>query len=70
MPDGLTVSNSSCLIALKAVGALDILQQLYSTITVPDAVVQECGAAAGLGASPVRARSTTRSVPSLGFRRR
>jgi predicted nucleic acid-binding protein len=43
MPDSLTVSNSSCLIALEAVGALDILEQLYGTIVVPDAVVRECG---------------------------
>jgi hypothetical protein len=28
MPDGLTVSNSSCLIALEAAGSLDILEQL------------------------------------------
>jgi uncharacterized protein len=45
MPDGPTVSNSSCLIALEAAGALGILEQLYMTITVPDAVSQECGGA-------------------------
>ena len=43
MPDGPTVSNSSCLIALEAAGALSILEQLYTTIVVPDAVSQECG---------------------------
>ncbi len=43
MPSGPTISNSSCLIALDAVGHVDILQKLYNTITVPDAVVQECG---------------------------
>jgi uncharacterized protein len=45
MPDGLTVSNSSCLIALEATGFLGILEQLYSTIAVPDAVAQEYGGA-------------------------
>jgi predicted nucleic acid-binding protein len=45
MPDGLTVSNSSCLIALEATGSLGILEQLYGTIAVPDAVSQECGGA-------------------------
>ncbi len=44
MPDGLTVSNSSCLIALEAAGSLGILEQLYATIVVPQAVAQECGA--------------------------
>ena len=45
MPDGLTVSNSSCLIALEATGSLGILEQLYGTIAVPDAVSHECGGA-------------------------
>jgi uncharacterized protein len=45
MPDGPTVSKSSCLIALEATGSLGILEQLYSTIAVPDAVFQECGGA-------------------------
>ena len=45
MPDGPTVSNSSCLIALEAAGSLGILEQLYTTIAVPDAVSQECGGA-------------------------
>jgi predicted nucleic acid-binding protein len=43
MPDEPTVSNSSCLIALEAAGALSLLQQLYGTIVVPDAVNQEFG---------------------------
>jgi hypothetical protein len=30
------------LIALDAAGSLGILERLYSTIAVPDAVVQEC----------------------------
>jgi predicted nucleic acid-binding protein len=33
------------LIALDAAGSLAILERLYSTIAVPDAVVQECGGA-------------------------
>ena len=43
MPDGPTVANSSCIIALEAVGHLGILQQLYSSVLVPGAVAQECG---------------------------
>ena len=45
MPESPTVSNSSCLIALDAAGSLGILERLYSTIAVPDAVAQECGGA-------------------------
>ena len=45
MPDGPTVSNSSCLIALEAAGYLSILEPLYGTIDVPDAVAAECGSA-------------------------
>ncbi|MGZ3393065.1 MAG: hypothetical protein ACXWPK_02840, partial [Isosphaeraceae bacterium] len=45
MPESPTVSNSSCLIALDAAGSLGILERLYNTIAVPDAVVQECGGA-------------------------
>jgi predicted nucleic acid-binding protein len=43
MPDGPTVANSSCLIALDGSGHLDVLQQLYGTLLVPDAVAKECG---------------------------
>lgn len=43
MPEGPTVSKSSCLIALEAVGALSILERFSKTIVVPDAVAQECG---------------------------
>ena len=42
MPDSPTVANSSCIIALDGTGHLDILQQLYGTILVPDAVATEC----------------------------
>ena len=45
MPDAPTVSNSSCLIALDAAGHLAVLEQLYSTFQVPEAVFLECGAA-------------------------
>lgn len=43
MSDDPTVSNSSCLIGLEAAGFLDLLQQLYTTVDVPEAVAQECG---------------------------
>jgi len=43
MPDPVTVSNSSCLIALDLVGRLDLLHALYGTVLVPDAVSYECG---------------------------
>ena len=45
MPNGPTISNSSCLIALDAIGRIEILRHLYTSIVVPDAVAQECGAA-------------------------
>ena len=43
MPDPATVSNSSCLIALELIGRLDLLRELYATVTVPSAVAYECG---------------------------
>ena len=45
MPDPLSVSNSSGLIALESIGRLDLLHRLYGTVTIPDAVAQECGMA-------------------------
>jgi predicted nucleic acid-binding protein len=36
------VSNSSCVIALDAAGYIGILEPLYGTIEVPEAVAQEC----------------------------
>jgi hypothetical protein len=42
MPDGPTVANSSCIIGLGAAGYLGVLEQLYGTILVPEAVAQEC----------------------------
>ena len=44
MRDPVTVSNSSCLIALELIGQLEILHGLYGTILVPGAVLHECGA--------------------------
>src|SRR5262245_46557046 len=43
MPDGITVSNSSCLIGLGAVSRLELLHQLYGTIVIPEAVAHEFG---------------------------
>jgi predicted nucleic acid-binding protein len=43
MPDPITVANSSCLIGLELIGRLDLLQRLYGTVTLPAAVVTECG---------------------------
>jgi uncharacterized protein len=45
MPNGPTISNSSCLIALDAAGQIDILRQLYAALTVPEAVARECARA-------------------------
>ena len=44
MPEGKTVSNSSCLIALEAIGLLSILEKLYTGLTLPEAVAREIGA--------------------------
>jgi predicted nucleic acid-binding protein len=35
------ISNSSCLIALSAIGQLELLKQLFGRITVPEAVARE-----------------------------
>jgi len=43
MPSAPTISNSSCLIGLHAAGYFDVLQQVYGTIEVPDAVAREFG---------------------------
>jgi predicted nucleic acid-binding protein len=43
MPNGPTVANSSCLIALGGVGQLEVLEKLYGAILVPEAVANECG---------------------------
>ena len=40
-PDSLVIVNTSPLLYLHQVGCLELLQQLYSTITVPPAVPQE-----------------------------
>lgn len=41
MSNALSVSNSSPLIALEQIGQLQLLQQLFGTITVPPAVTRE-----------------------------
>jgi predicted nucleic acid-binding protein len=43
MPDAPSVCNSSCLIALEAIGRLGVLQDLYESVTIPNAVSVECG---------------------------
>jgi uncharacterized protein len=43
MSDPVTVSNSSCLIALDLVSRLDLLRGLYGMVFVPWAVSYECG---------------------------
>jgi hypothetical protein len=43
MPEAITVANSSCLIALEAIGRLELLQTLYTRVHVPEAVARECG---------------------------
>ncbi len=42
----MTVSNSSCLISLEAIGKLDLLSALYGSIVIPPAVLAEWGALA------------------------
>lgn len=44
MPDGPTVANTSCLIALEAIERLVLLEQLYQTVVVPATVAAEFGA--------------------------
>ena len=43
MPEATTVANSSCQIALDAIGRLEILKQLYGTVVIPAAVDEEVG---------------------------
>jgi predicted nucleic acid-binding protein len=43
MPDGVTVADSSCLIALQAAGLIHVLPSLYAEIVVPEAVALEVG---------------------------
>jgi predicted nucleic acid-binding protein len=64
MPEGVTVANSSCLIALGAAGHLDLLQQLYGAVTVPNAVAQECGAQLPpwISVQPVQNQTVVRSL--------
>ena len=41
-----TVTNSTCLIGLERIGRLDILPQVFSTVTIPLAVQAEVGLSA------------------------
>src|SRR5437867_2056044 len=41
----MTLSNSSCLIILEAIGKLDLLRALYGTVLIPEAVLAETGGA-------------------------
>lgn len=43
MPEGASIADSSCLIALAGIGRLDLLRQLYGGIVIPEAVFEECG---------------------------
>lgn len=43
MPEAITVANSSGLIALDAIGRLDLLQTLYTRVHVPEVVARKCG---------------------------
>ena len=64
MPEPVTVCNSSCLIALEAIGRLDLVQRLYGTITIPEAVAAEYGSALPpwLQVHPVQHQGTVRSL--------
>jgi len=42
-PSQATISNSSCLIVLEAIGHLDLLQHLYQAVLIPPAVAAEWG---------------------------
>lgn len=47
MPDALqAVTNSTCLIGLERIEQLDILPQVFSTVTIPTAVQAEVGISA------------------------
>ncbi len=43
MPDAFIISNSSCLIALESIGQLELLQEIYREILIPEAVRKEFG---------------------------
>jgi uncharacterized protein len=44
-PNSATVSNTSCLIALEAIGKIDLLEKLYQKVLIPPAVASEWGTA-------------------------
>ncbi len=64
MPDPMTVSNSSCLIALDLVGRLDLLHDLYGTVLVPCAVSYECGSSlpSWIRVQPIQNQGMARSL--------
>lgn len=64
MPEGPTVSNSSCLIGLEAAGYLGILKPLYGIVDVPGAVAAEYGSAlpAWVHVHPVQNRTLVQSL--------
>jgi predicted nucleic acid-binding protein len=66
MPDAITVANSSCLIALQAIGHLDIIFAVYGEIDIPEAVNQECGGAlpSWIRVQPVRNQALVLSLRS------
>lgn len=41
-PNAATVANSSALIALDMIGRLELLRELYGSVTMPSAVAAEC----------------------------
>lgn len=43
MPDGPTIADTSCLIALESIDRLGVLEQLYGQISIPTAVAMEWG---------------------------
>lgn len=62
MPDPVTVSNSSCLIGLELIGRLDLLHELYGTVTAPSAVAHECGSRLPPGSTSNPSRTKSWSV--------
>ncbi len=64
MPDPVTVSNSSCLIALDLVGRLELLHDLYGAVLVPKAVSYECrgGLPLWVSVQPIRNEAMARTL--------
>ncbi len=64
MPDPVTVSNSSCLIALDLISRLDLLRDLYGLVLVPGAVSYEFGGGLPqwISVQPVQNQGMTRTL--------